>query len=194
MVSIQTIGVLAALAVGVTLFFGAGGFAGVGSKIGGFFGSGFKDFSSSISSAFTGGLFGGSTNQNTGGVNDVVNTSTGVIGPAPRTGTEEFDPIGNLLGNFKGLQNILDTLNNTVTSIFSGSAAPVLSPISQRTFDFAVSQLRTGQTLADITIKGTQGTAVTDDTRGLFVSNLGGRERLFGSQESLNSFVERFNR
>jgi len=196
MVSIKTGLTLAALLVGVVVFFGAGGFKGVGQKIGGFVGGGLSDFSSSLTSSLTGGLFGGSTNQNTGGVNDVTNvdTSTGVIGPAPRTGTEEFDPFGNLLGNFKGLQNILDTLNNTVRDIFSGGAAPVLSPISQRTLDFAVSQLRTGQTIADITIKGTQGTAVTDDTRGLFVSNLGGRERLFGSQESLNSFVERFNR
>jgi len=192
MVSIQGALTLAALAVGVVLFFGAGGFSGVGQKIGGFFGSGFKDFSSSISSAFTGGLFGGSQNPNTGGVNN-VDTSTGTIGPAPRTGTEEFDPLGNLVGNFKGLQNILDTLNNTLAGIFGGGA-PTRSPISQRTFDFAVSQLREGQTAADITDRGKQGTAVNILTSGRFISNLGGRERAFGSQESLNSFIERFNR
>jgi len=110
MVSIKTVLTLGAIGVGVALFFGAGGFKGVGTKIGGFFGSGFSDFSKSISSSFTGGLFGGATNANTGGVND-----TGIIGPPPRTGTEEFDPFGNLLGNFKGLQNILDSLNNFFT-------------------------------------------------------------------------------
>jgi len=191
MVSIQGALTLAALAVGVVLFFGAGGFKGVGQKIGGFFGTGFSDFSRSISSAFTGGLFGGVTNPNTGGVNN-VDTSTGTIGPAPRTGTEEFDPIGNLVGNFKGLQNILDTLNNTLASIKIGPQPIATS--SQRNLAFAISQLRAGQTQADITNRGRQGTAVTPETSGLFVSNLGGRERAFGSQESLNSFVERFNR
>jgi len=189
MVSIQGSLTLIALAVGVVLFFGAGGFKGVGQKIGGFFGGGFSDFSSSLSSAFTGGLFGGSPNQNTGGVNQ--DTSTGTIGPPPRTGTEEFDPFGNLLGNFKGLQNILDSLNNTVRNIFNQQQPQ--SAVSQRTFDFAVSQLRAGQTPSDITNRGAQGTAVSR-TGMRFISNLGGRERAFGSQESLNSFVERFNR
>jgi len=192
MVSIKTGLTLGALLVGVVLFFGAGGFKGVGQKIGSFVGGGLSDFSSSLSSSLTGGLFGGTTNDNTGGVNN-VDTSTGTIGPAPRTGTEEFDPFGNLLGNFKGLQNILDTLNNKVSSIFNINQQQNLSPISQRTFDFAVTQLRAGQTPADITIKGTQGTAVSR-TGMSFISNLGGRERAFGSQESLNSFVERFNR
>jgi len=190
MVSIQGALTLAALAVGVVLFFGAGGFSGVGQKIGGFFGGGLSAFSSSLTSAFTGGLFGGATNPATGGVNN-VDTSTGTIGPEPRTGTEEFDPFGNLIGNFKGLQNLLDSLNNQISSLFGNTQTKIRSPISQRTFDFAVSQLRTGQTVADITDRGTQGTPVTDIR---FVSNLGGRERAFGSEESLRSFIERFNR
>jgi len=127
MVSIQGALTLAALAVGVVLFFGAGGFAGVGSKIGGFFGGGLSQFSSSLTSAFTGGLFGGSTNPATGGVNNenvIVDTSTGTIGPPPRTGTEEFDPIGNLTGNLKGLQNILDTINNLFAGFFQQRGDP----------------------------------------------------------------------
>jgi len=190
MVSIRGALTLAALAVGVVLFFGAGGFSGVGSKIGGFFGGGLSQFSSSLTSAFTGGLFGGSQNPNTQNAQD-NDTSTGTIGPPARTGTEEFDPFGNLLGNFKGLQNILDTLNNTLAGIFSGGGTPIRSPTSQRTFDFAVSQLRAGQTPEDIIDRGTQGTPVTDIR---FVSNLGGRERAFGSEENLRSFIERFNR
>jgi len=125
MVSIKTLLTLGALGVGVALFFGAGGFSGVGSKIGGFFGQGISQFSSSLTSSLTGGLFGGATNPATGGSNnEIVDTSTGVIGPAPRTGTEEFDPIGNLIGNFKGLQNILDSLNNTVSQIFGSTGTP----------------------------------------------------------------------
>jgi len=191
MVSFNTILAIGALIVGFVVLVGSGGPAGLGQKIGAGIGSGFQQFSSQLASAFTGGLFGGSPNPNTGGSN---NADTGQIGPPPRTGTEEFDPFGNLLGNFKGLQNILDTLNNTLAGIFSGGGSPTLSPLSQRTFDFAASQLREGQTIADITIKPPQGTAVTDLTQGLFISNLGGKERAFGSQESLNSFIERFNR
>jgi len=33
----------------------------------------------------------------------------------PATQTGAFDPFGNLLGNFTGLQNILNTLNNLFT-------------------------------------------------------------------------------
>jgi len=123
MVSIKTVLTLAAVGVGVVLFFGAGGFKGVGSKIGGFVGGGLSDFSSSITSAFTGGLFGGNQNPTQGGVNQ--DTSTGTIGPPPRTGTEEFDPFGNLFGNFKGLQNILDSINNAVSGIFLPKAEAV---------------------------------------------------------------------
>jgi len=191
MVSLKTVLTLGAIGVGVVLFFGAGGFSGVGQKIGSFVGGGLREFSGSITSSLTGGLFGGSTNPATGGSNnEIIDTSTGIIGPAPRTGTEEFDPIGNLIGNFKGLQNILDTLNNAARNIFT-STTP--SPVSQRTFDFAVTQLRAGQTVADITDRGIQGSAVAR-TGESFISNLGGRERAFGSQESLNSFIERFNR
>jgi len=193
MVSFNTILAIGALIVGFVVLVGSGGPAGLGQKIGAGIGSGFQQFSSQLASAFTGGLFGGSPNPNTGGSNN--QGGTGQIGPPPRTGTEEFDPFGNLLGSFKGIQNILDTLNNQLRNIFAGGApAPTLSPIAQRTFDFAVTQLRAGQTPADITVRPTQGTAVTDETRGLFISNIGGRERMFGSQESLDSFVERFNR
>jgi len=112
MVSIKTVLTLGAIGVAVALFFGAGGFQGVGQKIGGFFGQGFSAFGSSLAGAFSGGLLGGAANPNTGGVDNTTDTSTGQIGPDPKTGTEEFDPFGNLLGNFKGLQNILDQLNN----------------------------------------------------------------------------------
>jgi len=78
MVSIKTVLTLAAVGVGVVLFFGAGGFKGVGSKIGGFVGTGLSDFSSSITSSLTGGLFGGKTNENTGG------ESSTQIGPPPK--------------------------------------------------------------------------------------------------------------
>jgi len=111
MVSIKTVLTLGAIGVGAALFFGAGGFKGVGTKIGGFFGQGFGDFSSSLSSAFTGGLFGGNTNP----VIEANALDTGTIGPGPRTGTEDFDPFGNLFGSFKGIQNILDSLNNFFT-------------------------------------------------------------------------------
>jgi len=190
MVSIKTVLTLGAIGVGVVLFFGAGGFKGVGQKIGGFVGGGLSQFSSSLTSAFTGGLFGGNVNP---AVQAKV-LDTGTIGPAPRTGTEEFDPIGNLIGNFKGLQNILDSLNNAFAGIFQPAGAVSLTPRQQRGFDFAATQLRAGQTVADITIKPTQGTAVNIFTSGRFISNLGGRERAFGSQENLNSFIERFNR
>jgi len=191
MVSFNTILAIGALIVGFVVLVGSGGPSGLGQKIGAGIGSGFQQFSSSLASAFTGGLFGGSPNPNTGGVN---NEDTGQIGPPPRTGTEEFDPFGNLLGNFKGLQNILDTLNNTLAGIFGGAGATSLTPSSQRNLDFAISQLRPGQTVADITDRGRQGTAVNIITQDRFISNLGGRERAFGSQESLNSFIERFNR
>jgi len=111
MVSISTVLTLGAIGVAVALFFGAGGFKGVGSKVGGFFGQGFSDFGASISSAFTGGLLGGSANPNTGGNTTGIGTPP-QIGPDPSTGTGPFDPFGNLFGNLKGLQNILDTINN----------------------------------------------------------------------------------
>jgi len=187
MVSFNTILVIGALIVGFVVLVGSGGPSGLGKKIGGGIGSGFQQFSSSLASAFTGGLFGGSPNTET-----TANLDSGVIGPAPRTGTEDFDPFGNLLGSFKGIQNILDSLNNAVLGIFQPTGF-TLNPAQKRGFDFAATQLRQGQTIADIVIKPTQGSAVSR-TGMRFVSNLGGRERAFGSQESLNSFVERFNR
>jgi len=136
MVSIKTVLTLAAVGVGVVLFFGAGGFKGVGSKIGGFVGGGLSDFSSSITSAFTGGLFGGNQSPTQGGVNQ----DTGTIGPPPRTGTEAFDPFGNLIGNFKGLQNILDSINNAISNAFLPQAGAVkLTGIDR---SFALGRLR----------------------------------------------------
>jgi len=121
MVSFNTILVIGALIVGFVVLVGSGGPSGLGKKIGGGIGSGFQQFSSSLASAFTGGLFGGSANPNTGGIND-----TGQIGPPPRTGTEDFDPFGNLLGSFKGVQNLLDSLNNAVANIFSSTGTPLV--------------------------------------------------------------------
>jgi len=114
MVSIKTGLTVAAVAVAALLFIGAGGFKGVGSKIGG----SISDLSTGFTSGL-GSLFGGAVSTITGG--ESRDTSTGTIGPAPRTGTEEFDPLGNLIGNFKGLQNILDTINNFFTG---GGATP----------------------------------------------------------------------
>jgi len=116
MVSFNTILGIGALIVGFVVLVGSGGPSGLGTKIGAGIGSGFQQFSSSLASAFTGGLFGGSPNTET-----TANLDSGTIGPAPRTGTEEFNPVGNLIGNFKGLQNILDSLNNAIGSIFAGS-------------------------------------------------------------------------
>jgi len=191
MVSIKTVLTLAAVGVGVVLFFGAGGFKGVGTKIGGFVGGGLSQFSSSLTSAFTGGLFGGNVNtQSAGGVNQ----DSGQIGPPPRTGTEEFDPFGNLAGNLKGLQNILDSINNAVGGIFQpAAAAQTITPRQARTTSFAISQLRSGQTVRDIIVKPTQGSAVSRTGQRVVV-NLGGRTRTFGSQASAASFIERFNR
>jgi len=125
MVSVKGALTLAAIAVGGILFFSAGGFSGVGSKIGGFVGGGLKDFSSSITSAFTGGLFGGAVNTDTGSAGAAAAGDTGTIGPAARTGTDGFDPFGNLLGNFKGLQNILDSINNAAAGFFLPQANAV---------------------------------------------------------------------
>jgi len=140
MVSIKGALTLAAIAVGGILFFSAGGFSGVGSKLGGFVGSGLKDFSSSITSAFTGGLFGGAVNTGTGGESAATAGDTGTVGPPPRTGTDGFDPLGNLFGNFKGLQNILDSINNAISNQFLPQAsAQSLTGIDRA---FALGRLR----------------------------------------------------
>jgi len=193
MVSIKTGLTLGALLVGVVLFFGAGGFKGVGTKIGGFFGSGLSDFSSSVSSAFTGGLFGGQAGasnvanaegMNQGNANDTEQTTTSL--------NQFLDVVNPIKSQLSILQLAVDAIKD-VFNFGQQAFGSSLSPSSSRNLDFAVSQLRAGQTIADITIKPRQGTAVSR-TGMSFISNLGGRERAFGSQESLNSFVERFNR
>ncbi len=198
MVSIKTVLTLGAIGVGVVLFFGAGGFSGVGQKIGGFVGKGLSDFSASITSSLTGGLFGGNVNTSTGG--ESADTSTGQIGPDPRTGTEAFDPLGNLTGNLKGLQNILDSLNNFFTGQGAAAAGPntVFLPAGQ-----TLSSLSRGQrtslafaqrtSLGPFAVQPRQGSAVSRTGQRVIV-NLGGRSRVFGSQASAASFRERFNR
>jgi len=197
MVSIKTVLTLAAIAVGVVLFFGAGGFKGVGQKIGGFVGGGLSQFSSSLTSAFTGGLFGGNTNPNTGGIN--VDTSTGTIGPAPRTGTEEFDPLGNLFGNLKGLQNILDSINNAVGGLFKPAigqepqfTAPAFDdPLSIR--DFNLIQL-TQRTLGR-PINVERSVAAQRELGNVpFQVVVGDRSRTFATEATAQSFLERINR
>jgi len=193
MVSIQGTLTLAAVAVGIVLFFGAGGFKGVGQKIGGFFGTGFSDFSSSISSAFTGGLFGGNTNPN------VATTDTGTIGPAPRTGTEGFDPIGNLTGNLKGLQNILDSINN----IFGGAVTPPAAgqpqfsapafndPQSTRDFNL----IQQTQRVLGRPINVERSVAAQRELGNTpFAVVVGDRTRTFATEATARSFLERINR
>jgi len=192
MVSIKGALTLAAVGVGIVLFFGAGGFKGVGSKIGGFFGQGFSDFSSSITGAFTGGLFGGNTNPDTGGIND--DTSTGTIGPAPRTGTEEFDPIGNLTGNLKGLQNILDSFTN----LFRGGGGvptfdqPAFSDAQSRR-DFGL--IQTTQRILGRPINIERSVAAQRELGNTpFQVVVGDRSRTFATEATARSFLERINR
>jgi len=176
MVSIKGSLTLVALAVGVVLFFGAGGFKGVGQKIGGFFGQGFSDFSSSISSAFTSGLFGGTINPNIG------------IQNIPQNIAKMADPVGFQRG-------ILGALIDQVNKIFQQADAQISPPLTSgqlSSLQFAI-QTSGGRPLSDFTVQPRQGSAVAR-TGQSFISNLGGRERAFGSQESLNSFIERFNR
>jgi len=193
MVSIRTLGILAALAVGVTLFFGAGGFKGVGSKIGGFFGTGFSDFSSSISSAFTGGLFGGQT-----GAANVVNVEgTGspnqnqVTQPPPFGIPPFLNPITSQLDFFASVINQIKGIFDFGQQAFGDTTIPVLS--SQQIRDINRVNLTVASTGRPIDI--TRSVAALRLSGGTpFITNLGGRERAFASQESLNSFVERFNR
>jgi len=192
MVSIKTVLTLGAIGVAVALFFGAGSFTGVGSKIGGFFGKGFSEFGSSLAGAFSGGLFGGNVNQNTGGVNE--DTSTGMIGPPPRTGTEEFDPFGNLFGNLKGLQNILDSINNAITGggkppTFTGPAFD--DPLSQR--DFNLIQLTQQRLGRPINIQRSVA-AQRELGNTPFSVVVGGRTRTFATEATALSFIERVNR
>jgi len=182
MVSLKTGITLAALGIGAALFLGAGSFKGVGGKIGGFFGEGFSDFSRSISSAFTQGLFGGVADKSNIG-------DTGTIGPPPRTGTEGFDPLGNLEGNFKGLQNILDSFSNLFTS-----QAAFGETIGTRTIqDVNLVNLTQASLGRDINVSRSVAATRLIGGQPVLVS-LGGKDRLFATQESANSFIERFNR
>jgi len=189
MVSIKGGLTLVAVGVAIVLFFGAGGFKGVGSKIGGFFGQGFSDFSSSITSAFTGGLFGGNVNQNSGGVND---EEGGQIGPDPRTGTEDFDPFGNLEGNLKGLQNILDSFTNLFRDKGPQFQAPAFDD-AQSTRDFNLIQLQQRSLGRNINIERSVA-AQRELGNTPFAVILNGRTRFFATEATAQSFLERVNR
>jgi len=191
MVSIKTIAIIGALIAGASLFLGAGGASGVGTKIGAFFGGGFKDFSSSISSAFTSGLTGGIINPSTAAATD-----NGIIGPDPRTGTEAFDPIGNLVGNFTGLQNILDSLNNFFTGgakqTASGFSAPAFND-QQSIRDFNLIQLQQASLGRPINVS--RSVAATRESGGeVFTVITNGRERTFATAATAASFAERISR
>jgi len=170
MVSFNTILVLVALVVGFVLITGAGGPAGLGQRIGSGIGGGLKQFSTELGGSFSRALFGGNVNPDIGVEN------------VPENIARMADPLGFQRGLFGSLLDL-------VPKAFGSTPLN----LNQRTQAFAISQLRAGQTPSDITNRGIQGSAVSR-TGMRFVSNLGGRERAFGSQESLNSFVERFNR
>jgi len=189
MVAIRTILTLGVIAVAAVIFIGAGGARGLGTKIGGGIGSGLQQFSSSLSSAFTGGLFGGPQNPNDVGSSQPG--GIGQIGPAPRTGTEEFDPFGNLLGNFKGLQNILDTINNTVSNLFRGGTQPSAGVVQQpRITDqgfvrFTEASLgRSIDTSRSVAARRLAGKEV-------FVDTFEGRTRTFATEASRAEFIRR---
>jgi len=104
MVSVSNIVKIGALIGAGIIFLKLGGASGIGSKIGGGF--------TSFGEAFSGSLF---PNVFAGGGQDLSGTDNNRIGPDVRTGTEGFDPVGNLTGNLKGLQNILDLFSNFIT-------------------------------------------------------------------------------
>jgi len=170
MVSLNTILILGALAVGFVLITGAGGPAGLGQKIGSGIGGGLKQFSTQLGSAFTSALFGGN-----------VNPAVGVEN-VPENIARMADPLGFQRGIFG---SILDFIPKAFGS------TPL--NLNQRTQAFAISQLRVGQTPSDITNRGRQGSAVARTGQSVVV-NLGGRTRTFGSEASAASFIERFNR
>jgi len=203
MVSFNTILTLGALVVGFVVLIGTGGPSGLGQKIGAGIGSGFQQFSASLAGAFTGGLFGGNPNPDT----QAKDLDTGTIGPAPRTGTEAFDPLGNLEGNLKGLQNLLDSLNNAVSGLFGGGqsttrrlgADDVILPTGVQDLTGLSSGQAASLAFSQFTSTGPffvqplQGNSV-QRTGERFISRLGGRTRVFGSKDSFSSFEERFNR
>jgi len=181
MVSFNTVLVLGALVVGFVLLIGAGGPSGLGQKIGSGIGGGLRQFSEQLGSAFTGGLFGGTAGASNVAMQQEQNLAPFGIPPA-------LNPITNQLAIFQG---IIDSLKN-IGSFFSQTPSQ-LTAGQQASASFAFQNLRPGQTIADLRVQPRQGTAVSR-TGQRFISNLGGRERAFGSQESLNSFIERFNR
>ena len=165
----------------------------MGQKIGAGIGGGLRQFSEQLGSAFTFGLFGGSagsssvaTQEGTVPANDpsVTGTSLGQF-------LDVVNPVKSQLGIFQTILDQLKNIGNFGQQAFGDR--PALTASQGMTTAFALTQLRAGQTPADLIVKPTQGTAVSR-TGQRFISNLGGRERAFGSQESLNSFIERFNR
>jgi len=193
MVSFNTILIIGALIVASVLVIGAGGPAGVGQKIGAGIGGGLRQFSEQLQSAFSFGLFGGSAGaSNVGSQQGTVPASDPSV---PTTTAGQFldvvNPITSQLGIFQAILDQLKNIGNFGQQAFGDRSN--LTPNQTRTTAFALSQLREGQTISDLIVRPRQGTAVAR-TGMRFVTNLGGRERAFGSQESLNSFIERFNR
>jgi len=194
MVSFNTILTLGALIVGFVVLTASGGPSGLGTKIGAGIGGGFKQFSSSLASAFTGGLFGG--NAGAANVANVEGTNTGSTNQ-PQTGGANFadaalDRINPIKSQLAIFQTIIDSLKD-IGNFGQGAFGSTPLTSSQRTTSFAISQLRKGQTVRDITVKPKQGMAVSRTGQRVVV-NLGGRSRVFGSEASAASFVERFNR
>jgi len=177
MVSFNTILVLGALVVGFVLITGAGGPGGLGQKIGSGIGGGLKQFSTKLGSAFTSALFGGNVNPDVGPEN------------IPQNVQRMADPLGFSSGLFGLLLDAFGKLNLTSPTVQAAS----ITPRQARTTSFALSQLRPGQTAADLRVKPLQGSAVARTGQSVVV-NLGGRTRTFGSEASAASFIERFNR
>jgi len=182
MVSFKTVAVLGVIIAAGGLFIGAGGTSGIGEKIRGIFSPAFSLF---------GNQTGGTTNDQTAAVDN------GIIGPDPRTGTEAFDPIGNLLGNFQGLQNILDSINNFFTG---GGKAPPVPDFSAPAFndqqsvrDFNL--IRLTQSTLNRPINVSRSVAATRELGGqVFTVITGGRERTFATEATAQSFAERISR
>jgi len=116
-----------------------------------------------------------------------------VLASGAEAAGEFFKPVGDFFADVfgdKGGEGL--GLGQSTSALDVSNVAPETPIITKIRDSFAATQLRPGQTIADITIKPKQGTRVTETNR--FVTTLGGRERVFGSAESLTSFIERFNR
>jgi len=179
MVSFKTVAVLGVIIAAGGLFIGSGGFTGLGQKIKGIFQPNFSLFPESIPAPVP------------------RPRDNGIIGPDPRTGTEEFDPLGNLFGNFQGLQNILDSINNFFTG---GGKAPPVPDFSAPRFndqqsvrDFNL--IRLTESTLNRPINVARSVAATRELGGqVFTVISGGRERTFATEATAQSFAERISR